>query len=260
MIKLGPAGNCAKDIIESIKRLKNELKLDAQEVEFTYGVNLKAARAKEAGVLAKKLGIDLSVHAPYYINLLSEEKQKITASKGRILLSAERANQLNANLVVFHIGYYGKLDREKAYHLVKKEILDLMREIKKRNWSVNLAPETTGKASQFGDLDELLKLSKETGCSLCIDFAHLKARTNGKMSYEEMVQKIKHHKHVHSHFSGVEYGEKGERRHKITPESEIKGLLKELLKAKVDITIINESPVTWEDSLKMKEILNKLKH
>ena len=37
------------------------------------------------------------------------------------------------------------------------------------------------------------------------------------------------------------------------------GITKELLKAKIDITIINESPVTWKDSLKMKEILGTLK-
>ncbi len=258
MIKLGPAGNCAKDIISSIRRLKEELKLDAQEVEFTYGVNLSNARAKEAGELAKRLGIELSVHAPYYINLLSEEKKKVIASKGRILLAAERAHYLNAKFVVFHPGYYGKLSKEKAYDLIKKEIVDLMKTIKKKKWNVRLAPETTGKESQFGSLDELLKLAKETGCSFCIDFAHLKARTLGKMSYKEMVQRIKHHGHIHSHFSGVEYTGKGERRHKVTPENEIRELLKELLKAKLDITIINESPVTWQDSLKMKKIFEEL--
>jgi len=258
MIKLGPAGNCDKDIISSVKRLK-VLGLDAQEVEFTYGVNLSIARAKEAGELAKSLGIELSVHAPYYINLLSEEKKKITASKNRILMSAERAHFLNAAHLVFHAAYYGKLSRQEAYSRVKEEIVDLMAEIKKRKWHVVLAPETTGKASQFGDLDELLKLSKEAGCGLCVDFAHLKARTQGSMGYDEMVQRIKHEKHVHSHFSGIEYTAKGERRHLVTPENDITALLTELVKAKVDITIINESPVTWRDSLKMKKILEALR-
>jgi deoxyribonuclease-4 len=259
MIKLGPAGNCDKDILSSIKRLKEGLGLGAQEVEFTYGVNMSLGLARQAGELARKEGIELSVHAPYYINLLSEEKAKIAASKKRILMAAERGHYLGATFIVFHAGFYGRLGKEEAYEGIKKEILELQKEIKKKKWNAKLAPETTGKLTQFGNLDELLKLSKETRCSLCIDFAHLKARTNGKMTYKEMIEKIKGRGHIHSHFSGIEFTAKGERNHKITPEAEIKELLRELIRAKIDITIINESPVTWKDSLKMKEILKNLK-
>ncbi len=40
-VHLGPAGNCDKDIFSSLNRLKSELKLQAQEVEFTFGVKMK---------------------------------------------------------------------------------------------------------------------------------------------------------------------------------------------------------------------------
>lgn len=259
MIKFGPAGNCDKDILSSIARLRDELNLDAQEVPFTYGVNMGIELAKKAGLLAKQKNIDISVHAPYYVNLLSDEKAKIAASKQRILMAAERGHYLGATHIVFHAGFYGKLGREEAYAGVKKGIIEMLQEIKKKGWNVKLAPETTGKASQFGDLDELLKLSKETGCGFCIDFAHLKARTNGKMSYEEMVDKIKGKGHIHSHFSGVHYTAKGERNHEVTPEAEIKDLLREIVNAKLDITIINESPVTWKDALKMKALLERMR-
>jgi deoxyribonuclease-4 len=256
-IKLSPAGNCAGGILESLKRLK-ELGLDGQEIEFTYGVKMSNALAKQAGELAKKLGLKLSVHAPYYVNLCSEEKAKIEASKKRILMSCERAHYLGASPVVFHAGFYGKRDAEETYQCIKQGMVDLQQKIKKKNWKVKLAPETTGKKSQFGSVDELLRLKKEIGTDICIDFAHLKARNNGKIDYGELFKKLKHVKHLHCHFSGIEFTAKGERRHLVMKDSEINELLKALLKYNVDCMIISESPVTYQDSLKMKRILEKL--
>jgi deoxyribonuclease IV len=258
-IKLGPAGTDG----DSIKGLKHvsELGLDCCEIEFVRGVYMSNEKAKEVGKLAKELKIDLSIHAPYYINLISEEQEKIEASKKRILDSCERGYYLNAKYVVFHAAYYGKFSKEEAYPLVKKEIIEMQEIIKKKNWQVILAPETTGKKSQFGDLDELLKLAKETSCSLCVDFAHIYARNNGKIDYNEVFTKLKNSglKHIHCHFSGIEYSEKGERKHIIMTEEFIMPLLKTALKYNIDLTIISESPITWVDSLKMRDILKKLK-
>ena len=257
MIRIGSAGSAGLGNFEGVKHAK-ELKLNALECEFTYGVRMSNQEAKRIGELAKKLDIMLSCHAPYYINLASLEKQKIHASKNRILQSCERAHYLGAKYVVFHAGFYQKKDKKEIYEIIKKEIIDLNEKIKEKKWNVVLAPETTGKASQFGDLDELLQLKKETKCHLCIDFAHLKARNNGKIDYDEIFKKIKHLKHIHSHFSGIEWTAKGERRHLITEAKDIKELLGYILKYKVDITIINESPDVYGDAVKMKDILEEL--
>jgi deoxyribonuclease-4 len=254
-IRLGPAGNCAGGILESLKRLK-ELGLDGQEVEFTYGVKMSNALAKEAGELRKKLGLILSVHAPYYVNLCSDEKAKIEASKKRILMACERAHYMGASPVVFHSGFYGKREPEEVYQCIKEQIVDLQRQLKAKAWKVELAPETTGKKSQFGSVDELLRLRKETKCGICIDFAHLLAR-EGKIDYDETMKKLEGIPYLHCHFSGIEYTAKGERRHLNMKDSEIRHLLKALLKYGADCMIISESPVTWKDSLKMKDILEK---
>lgn len=256
MIRLGPAGTGGN----SLKGIQDiaSYGLNAVEIEFTYGVRMSNSLAKQCGELAKKLDLYLSVHAPYYINLASIEKKKIEASKKRILESCERGHWLGAKYIVFHAGFYGKYGKEECYQIIKKEILEIMSEIKKKGWKVELAPETTGKASQFGDLDELLRLKKETGCHLCIDFAHLKAR-HGKIDYKDIFEKLKNSgiKHIQAHFSGIEYTAKGERRHLITPEHEIKELLEWLKKYNIDSTIINESPEPMADSLKSKRILGK---
>lgn len=256
-VKLGPGGTAGLGNIEGIKYAK-EHELAALECEFTYGVSMANEAARQIGALAKQLNIDLSVHAPYYINLVSEEKKKIEASKIRILQSCERAHYLNAKYVVFHAAFYGKHSKEETFALVKKEIEEMQKTIKQKKWDVALAPELTGKHSAFGDPDELIRLSKETGCAFCIDFAHWKARNNGDPKYDELFKKLKGIKHLHSHFSGIDYTPKGERKHKITEEKDIKELLSYVKKYDADITIINESPDPFGDSIKTKRILDKM--
>ena len=254
MIKLGPAGTSGLGYDEGLKKCK-ELGLDALEVEFTYGVRMSNAEAKRVGEIAKKLNISLSVHAPYYINLNSAEKSKIKASKIRILQSCERGHFLGADYIVFHAGFYVGMEKEQVYENIKKEIIELQKEIKKNKWNVILAPETTGKVAQFGDLDELLKLKKETKCHLCVDFAHIKARNNGKIDYDEIMKKIKPLGNIHAHFSGIEWTAKGERRHLITEVRDIKEFFNYIKKYNIDTTIINESPDTLGDCVKMKKLI-----
>lgn len=254
MIRIGPAGiggvKAAPSVLEKYKRLG----ITAAELPFTYQVWMDNSQAKEIGAIAKKLGITLSVHAQYWINLNSEEPAKIKASIKRILDCCEKVHHLGATHIVFHAGFYGKKTAEQTYSKIKKSILEMQKVISKKKWKVQLAPETTGKASQFGSLDELLRLMKETKCSVCIDFAHMLARDN-KIDYGEVFKKIKHLKHTHSHFSGIEYTAKGERRHIPTPIPRIKELLKYIKKYKADITIINEAPDPVGDSVKTVRLL-----
>ena len=256
MIKIGPAGTGGSSPEGFI--LIKDYKMDAVEVEFTYNVWMKKSEAEKIKELNKKLKLDLSIHASYFINLNSAEKPKVHASKNRILKSCEMGHYLGAKYIVFHAGFYQKDSKEQTYQDIKKEILDLKKTIKKKKWKVILAPETTGKESQFGDLDELIKLKKETKCHLCVDFAHLKARYNGKIDYDEVMKKIKPLGHIHAHFSGIEWTAKGERKHLITEKKDIKELLSYLVKYKIDCTIINESPDPLGDSVKTKKVLNEL--
>lgn len=258
MIRLGPAGSPMKSTLESLSYIK-EIELNAMEVEFVYGVKMQNELAKEIGKLAEKLDISLSVHAPYYINLASADKQKIEASKKRILDSCERAHYLKASHVVFHAGFYGNLKENECYDIIKEGIIEMRDIIKENKWKTELAPETTGKKSQFGSLTELLRFREEIKCSLCIDFAHLHAR-NGTINYPSVFDQLSGLKHIHSHFSGIEFSDKGERRHLIMERTDFLPFAKEILKRKVDITIICESPITWKDSLKMKNIIESLKN
>jgi deoxyribonuclease-4 len=256
MIRFGPAG--LGGVKEAVINLESYVKhgLKACEIAFTYGVYIKESETPIIREKAKTLDIKLSIHAPYWINLNSAEKSKVEQSKKRILDCLKIGNLLGATHVVFHPGFYGKIDKEKTYEKIKKEIIELEEERKKHEWKTKLAPETTGKLNVFGSIDEILRLVKETRCSFCIDFSHLYARSLGKASYEEMYSHFKEFKELHCHFSGIEYGDKGEKNHKLTPELEIKKLLNALPKNK-EITIINESPSPVSDAEKMLKINQK---
>jgi len=252
-ILIGPAGTGGSSL-EGFKEIK-KAGLDAVEVEFTYSVWMKKEQAEKIKELNKELSLQLSIHAPYFINLASLERSKVHASKSRILKCCEIGYYLGVKYIVFHCGFYQKKDPEEIYQLIKKEIIDIKKTIKEKKWEVILAPETTGKASQFGSLDELIKLKKETGCHLTVDFSHLKARNNGNIDYDEVMKKLKPLGHIHAHFSGIEWTEKGERRHLLTEIKDIKELLSYLKKYDIDITIINESPDPFGDAVKMKKLI-----
>ena len=249
MIRIGPAGSEGLGNIKGIRKVAR-MKLDCMEVEFTYGVRMSLEDACEAGALAKAKGITLSVHAPYYINLASDEKEKVIASKKRILDSCQRAHLLGARNVVFHAGFYQKKTAKQTYALIKNAILEIQKNISKNKWNVQLCPEVTGKPSQFGSMEELLKLKKETGCGICVDFAHLYARHQGDINYTKILKKLP--KKFHAHFSGIEYGPKGERKHLKTTKKFFEPLAEALLKTGRDITLICESPQPYKDAAMMK--------
>jgi len=252
MIKVGPAGSSGLGNLKGVNRVA-EMGLDCMEVEFTYGVRMDPKSAKEVGALAREKGVLLSVHAPYYINLASEEKEKLAASKKRLLDSCQRAHAMGARNVTFHAGFYQTRTTGQTYERIKKAMVGLQKQIARRKWQVTLCPEVTGKPSQFGSLEELLRLKKETGCGITVDFSHLYARLQGDIDYAAILKKLP--KKFHAHFSGIEYGPKGERKHIRTTQEFFEPLARELVKCNPDITIISESPKPYKDAVMMQRVI-----
>lgn len=246
MIKFGPAGLGSVKTAEEVLERYKEYELKVCEIAFTYSVYIKNKEdAKRIRKKAKELGIDLTIHASYYVNLNSSEQEKVESSKKRILKCAEIGEIMGAKVVVFHPGYYGK-DRQNAFSNIKLRIKEMQDYVKKKNWKIKLAPETMGKVNVFGSPEEISNLVRDTGCSFCLDFAHILAREK-KVDFKK-IKKLFPYKNWHCHFSGIEYGEKGEKYHKRVEKSDWKKLLKNLPKNK-NISIICESPSPIEDSI-----------
>ncbi|MEM4331137.1 MAG: TIM barrel protein [Candidatus Pacearchaeota archaeon] len=254
-------GPCSIGSVNEAKRNLHYFKergLDACEVAFTYGVYMTKEDAIEIGEEAKKINVSLSIHAPYYINLNSEDEAKLNRSIDRIIECCRIGHFLGARKIVFHPGFYGKR-KEDAYRKIKESILLIKDIIKKEKLNVEICPEIMGKVNVFGSIEEISSLVKDTGCSFCIDFAHILARYKDRMF--ESIKKSFPQKEWHCHFSGIEYGEKGERNHRKTKKEEWIELFNFLKKIDKKITIINESPDDINDSIEgsiiWKKIINK---
>ncbi|MDH3324331.1 MAG: TIM barrel protein [Candidatus Peregrinibacteria bacterium] len=257
VIKFGSAGlGPAKDAISNLEMF-HELGLKACEISFTYGPYIKSREdALKIGRVAKKLGIFLSIHAPYFVNLNSKEEEKIESSKKRILKCCEVGSWLGVKRVIFHPGFYSGMESIEAGVRIKESILEMQEVIKKNKWDIELCPEVMGKVNVFGSIDEVADLVDSTGCGFCIDIAHVLARY-GRYEFDKIKDAFKAKK-WHIHFSGIEYGEKGEKRHLMTSVEDWKRVLKFLKNLDKDVVLICESPDTVGDSVVGKKIWKDL--
>lgn len=248
-IKFGPGGlGPVKDAINNLEKF-HELGLSACEVEFTYGPYIKTREdAERIGEKAYELGITLSVHAPYYVNLNSKEEEKIEASKKRVLKCCEIASWLGARRVVFHPGFYSGMSSEEASENIKDGTLEMMDVVKRERWDVELCVEVMGKRGVFGSIGEIAKLVEGTGCSFCIDVAHVLARY-GRYEFGR-IEKAFPEKKWHVHFSGMDFGEKGEKKHLAVEREEWVKVLKWLKGLEREVVLICEAPDPVGDAVR----------
>ncbi|MFP4654767.1 MAG: TIM barrel protein [Methanohalobium sp.] len=260
-----PHGAKNKGSIKGIEYIR-EIGLDCMELEFVRGVRMKDEKAHSVYETSKTTSVSLSVHAPYYINLNSAEQEKIDASMERIYQSARIGSLCGAESIVFHPAYYHNDISNNVYSRVCKLLSDLSSRLEDDDIPAVLRPETTGKGTQFGDLDEILHLSSEIeGVLPCIDFSHLHARSNGgNNSFEEFKSVLSRVEeflgregldNLHSHVSGIVYNSKGEKNHVNLHESDFNymQLLQAFKEFSVKGFVICESPNLESDALLLKE-------
>ena len=202
----------------------NKIGLNAMELEFVRNVNISQKKAPEIKSVAQKHNVTLTCHGQYYINLNSLEEEKVKASIDRIIKAATIADLCGAYSVTFHAAFYMNQDPKKVYQKVKSRLESIIEVLQSKGHNIWVRPETTGKRTQFGTLDELIDLSSEIEQVMpTVDFAHLHARSNGKFNtYDEfcsVFEKIENKlgkeglKNMHIHFAGIDYSEKGEKKH-----------------------------------------------
>ncbi|MFC1846681.1 TIM barrel protein [Chloroflexota bacterium] len=264
-----PLSTQPQTTIDGIRRVA-ELGLDCMELEFVQGVYLDEAAACEVAQASQSYGIKLSAHAPYYLNFNAHETRKLKASRGYLLKAARIASLCNAHSVVFHAGFYLGDPAESAYQTIYKHLAEVVDKLKEEDIRLLIRPEVSGKPSQFGSLDEILRLCAELeGTAPCIDFAHWHARTGENNSYDEFASALESVRQklgdaalqsMHLHISGIEYSARGERRHLEFEQSDLKYI--ELLKALKDYnvggTVICESPIREEDAIRLKDTYSSL--
>lgn len=240
----------------------DEMGLDGLELEFVHGVRI-SDKSRDAVSSAKKV---ITAHAPFYVNLNSREPEKVEASVQRIIETAEVANELGGYSITFHAGFYLGQEKELVYKQIESQTRIITDSLEKSGNKIWVRPETTGKGTQWGDLEEIIRLSKEFETVLpCVDFSHLHARYNGiSNTYDEfcaIFEKIGNElgqtalDNFHAHIAGIEYGAKGEKKHLNLEESDFnyKDLLKAFKEFGIKGAVVCESPNIEEDAKLMKD-------
>jgi deoxyribonuclease-4 len=274
MLTFGTAGlpastKGAGDTVAGLKRVA-ELGLGGMELEFVRGVYLKEQTAAPVAYVGKKLGLKLSCHAPYYLNLNAADEPRQRQAAGVLHHAARVAAMAGAKSIVFHAGYYLKDAPEVVYDRVRGHLEEVLQKLKDDGADIKLRPELAGKTSQFGTLSEILRLSRDLpGLAPAIDFAHLHAVTGRYNSYTEFAEVLERVGEalgreavddLHLHVSGIEYRASGERKHLNLLDSDFHYI--ELLQALSDAgaggLLICESPNIEEDALLLKDTYKDL--
>ncbi|BDZ67554.1 TIM barrel protein [Methanobacterium ferruginis] len=272
-IKFGPAGNPIGFNGQTVNVCDyiHNIGLEAYEYQATYGVRIQKQSALKLGENALKNKIRVSIHAPYYVNFSAQKDDVLERSVQRLVQSARVAEWMGAYRIVFHPGFYTKYTPAQALDRCKRAITMLMEDLDSfgvKNFT--FAPETTGKRSQLGSLDEIIEICQSFDhFAPTIDFAHIHARGRGCIKgaddYHQILDKLEdglgeigHGKEIlHCHFTRIEYSDAGERKHHVLMEKEygppLEPLLEALLDCGWDTTIICETPFLEKDALLMQQ-------
>ncbi len=259
-----PRSTKGKSSVSGIERIR-ELSLDCMELEFVQGVRMGEKGARDVLEVALKKNVALSVHAPYYINLNSYDKEKIKASLERIYQTARIGSLCGAESIVFHAAFYQKSSKQDTYKKVSETLKELTGRLRDEGISAVLRPETMGKRTQFGTLEEVLALSAEIeGVMPCLDFSHMHARVGKENTHSEfmiILSKVEEVlgkeglSNMHIHVSGIEYDRNGEKKHLTLKESDFNypELLRAFKEFEIRGLVICESPVLEEDALLLRK-------
>lgn len=282
--KFGPAGTA-----ESFKQMGYKKTIQLGEYiekfglnHFEYqcgqGVRIGEESARAFGKMLAEKNISVSIHAPYFISLSSVEEEKRDNSINYILESARAADYMGADRIVIHSGSCSKITREEALELAKATMKKAREALMAEGLGhIHCCPETMGKINQLGDLNEVMELCRIDDTFIpTIDFGHLNARTlgsiKGKSDYAAILDTIENklgHDRLncfHSHFSKIEYTEKGGEKKHLTFADEIYGpqyepLMELIYERNLSPTFICESAGTQtEDAQTMKLYYESLGH
>ena len=277
MIKFGPSGNSESfyaagyEHTEEAAVYVKEMGLDCFEYSFGRGVRMTEGKARSIGKAFAEAGVEISVHAPYFINFANPDDEMAAKSYGYVLDSAKMVRLMGGKRIVFHPAAQGKDSRETAVSRAEDR-LKILRDYIYLNGLEGLmfCPETMGKLAQIGTPEEIVRFCKiDRVFTPCVDFGHVNAREQGSLKaaadyrrlLEYMIGELGYErmKHFHVHFSKIMYGAKGEIKHLTFADAvygpEFEPLAEVLHALALEPYIVSESDGTQaEDARAMKRM------
>ena len=231
MIKFGPSGNCEDFYAAGFSHTEQSaafvkgLGLDCFEYSFGRGVRMTVEKARSIGEAFKNADVEISAHAPYFINFANPDDEMAEKSFGYVLDTAKILKEMGGKRVVFHPAAQGKVNRWEAVEKTK-ERLQVLRDMIYAEGLADMmfCPETMGKLAQIGTVEEVVEFCKiDPIYTPCVDFGHINAREQGSLNsvddfkarLQYMIDELgfERMKNFHVHFSKIMYSAKGEIKH-----------------------------------------------
>lgn len=274
-VRFGPSGNDElfyqqgfKATVQAMKWV-SELGLNAFEVCFGRGSRMSTETAHKIGSEAEKYGVQVSVHAPYYINLAKPEM--FDKNYRWIEQSLRMCKAMGGNRIVVHVASQGDFTREQAIINTEKSLREVLKRLEEDGYfDFLLCIETMGRYKQIGNYQEICQICKiDKRVVPTLDFGHINCVLQGELQtnpdkiteiidYVEAEIGLDKLRKVHVHWSAIEYTEIGERKHTTLDNGRwnfsFKPFVRAILEKGMEPVIICESQdIMAQDAVKLKK-------
>lgn len=209
----------------------------------------------DGGALSKELDVQLSIHAPYYMDLLDEGEigdKSYNHLKWTLIIGKEA----NAKRVITHTGFY-KSGKKESLKKATEIYSAITSEFPRNKNYPTVGVESSGKTEIFGSTAELISLAKKVkSIEPILNFPHIHSLTGGSLievkDFQAVISEYSKYSKgdLYTEFAGVEYQDNNEQKLVAIKHGDLKfeTLSEALVDLDQDMTIISSSPLLEHDS------------
>ena len=194
----------------------------AVELPFVKGFPWNEKRCRRFGEAAARRSMAVSVHAPYFAVLTSDDEEKRKTTLSSLEHTMKLGKALGAHTIVAHAGFVGERSPAEVHALVVDGLERI--EAKVRHLGVALGLETSGTDRAFGSLGDIALISERFSfVRPVIDWAHVHAKSGGalvsKDAFRSVIDFLRESfpgwaiDPLHTQFTDNQFGPHGEIRH-----------------------------------------------
>ena len=223
-VRVGPAGIPSRESAETALELLVERGYDACEIDFGDGFWMEWDYARRLGVLARDVGVALSLHAPLaaFLGHAEHGGRKHHMAIGMLDHSAGIAVACGAAPVVIHPGFLLGRKRDEAIDAVVAQLAELRERLIAKGRAVPFGVEVMGRVQELGSLDDVLAICRRLEwVRPVLDFAHMHATSDGGFTSADAFSSalaavdavLAPGLPFHIHFSDVSFANRNEKAH-----------------------------------------------
>lgn len=210
---------------------------------------------KDGGDLARELDVRLSIHAPYYMELLNQGDMG-ERSYNHLKWALIIGKTIRASRVITHTGFYAEPKKD-SLKIATRVYTDLSKTYSTETGYPHICVETSGKPEIFGSVADVLGLAKKVKyIEPILNFPHVHSVNGGSLievkDFDAVISEfMKFAKgDLYTEFAGVDYDDHTEKKLMAIKHGDLKfeTLSESLSSLDEDVTVISSSPLLEHDA------------